>query len=1512
MSYQSFPKSNGSITDGYVLTYSAADGYWKPKQPTTVSATGRVFQFGNSSSDISGYFDLKDSAGGTEADITATADNTSGQVLIKSFATQSGSPNLVLLPKGIWDFNFYRYVDSASGVSNLVFKVYTRTSGGTETLLFSATSSEINDTTVAYENISYNYTSDTVLNSTDRIVVKVYAETTSNSTRTFHLVFDGATHTSHIHSPIVGGSFIVGGDLSGNTANATVYKVNGSTIPAGGSLTTGNVLQVNGSSSLTYGPVNLAGGSNYVSGTLPAANQAAQTVGGDLSGTTSSATVAKINATTVSTAGGALTTGTVLRATGVSSADWGALNLSNSSAITGTLPTGNQASQSMGGDVSGTTASATVDKLKGKSLDANVGTVGASQDGYALTWSNSTSTWKAQAVSGGSGVSSVGTFDSQVSSSNGLTISGSTIYAQSATSSNPGMIKLAGDISGTGAIPTVISITGSSGTTSLATTSATLQWAAATSSPTLKQADNTTASATAQTLTIQAANATGATSIGGDVVLKSGTGTSSNGGVKFNIGSSLAAYFDTNKILRLGNDPTSTLTAFNTTYPRTGINYVYGYSASTNSMWIEYFTGDATVRSVVAVWNTSGGATATTGISMQAPGNAHAITGFAGNGIIEQAGSSTSALVFSKINGDAQDSNRATTGRIWQSGAWSIGNASNNNTSSGAQAGLTGALINISSSTGTMTSTSNQATIFNKSGDVHLQGNSTVNFDVGSSLAGYFDANKTFRLGTDLTTSLTLYSSQTHPDATNLIYGYNASTAATARIISGSTSGRALFEANNTSAGTSATMAMRMFVGGSADAITAFQSNGVLEQSGASTSALVFSKIQGDATNRATTGRIWQSGAWGIGSDAANNTSTAAQAGLTGPLVSLASTTGGTLSSASGQGILYNNSGINTAQGHSGVRQIVGTTTILDTTSTGTVITGNATATTKFIVGSSGPSITKGTGAPASSENDGSIYLRTDGTSSTGLYTRQGGAWSAVGGSGFTAGGDLTGTSSSQQVVAITGSAGTTTLATTSATLQWNTATTSPTINQADNTTASATAQNLNVKAQNATGTTSIGGSLFLSAGSGTSSNGTIRLCVDGTTAIQITPSATAPTIIRNVAGTTAFTLDQTSTSTASGAAWVVAAQATTGDTFTGGTMTLQAGSASGATSGTGGALTLRAGNGTTANGNINFTSGGNNMLSITSSGTSAAIGNIGLTINSNATAFTMQHSSSSSGNGATLQLTAQGTSNNGSTGGTLGLSAGSSTGGSPGVGGAVNISAGTGSSTGAINLRSGTNTAIQITPAYNGSGSVAFVNTMTDVSILQSATSTNSATGANFIVQAQNATGTTSTGGALILRSGSGTSTDGYVKLQTASVDRFIISSSQITINPTKEIYNGNSKTTITKDIANVQTTTGTITDLFTWTIANNATTIIDVVITAIKSDLTQGASYKRTMTFRNNAGTVAAIGTVVDGGTYEDNSAWDCTIDFSGTTGRVRVTGATSTTIQWAMRAERIETIP
>lgn len=65
------------------------------------------------------------------------------------------------------------------------------------------------------------------------------------------------------------------------------------------------------------------------------------TAGGDLSGTSTNQTVVGVRATTVGTAGGAHVTGAVLRTTGTTSCDWGAVDLSSSNARTGTLPVAN-------------------------------------------------------------------------------------------------------------------------------------------------------------------------------------------------------------------------------------------------------------------------------------------------------------------------------------------------------------------------------------------------------------------------------------------------------------------------------------------------------------------------------------------------------------------------------------------------------------------------------------------------------------------------------------------------------------------------------------------------------------------------------------------------------------------------------------------------------------------------------------------------------------------------------------------------------------------------------------------------------------------------------------------------------------------------------------------------------------------------------------------------------------------------------------------------------------------
>jgi hypothetical protein len=94
-------------------------------------------------------------------------------------------------------------------------------------------------------------------------------------------------------------SVTMGGDVTGNSATSTVIKINGATVPVSGSLVTGSVLQVSGAAALTYAAVNLAGGSAFVTGTLPAGNL--PSLAGDATGTITANTVVAIQARSIST-----------------------------------------------------------------------------------------------------------------------------------------------------------------------------------------------------------------------------------------------------------------------------------------------------------------------------------------------------------------------------------------------------------------------------------------------------------------------------------------------------------------------------------------------------------------------------------------------------------------------------------------------------------------------------------------------------------------------------------------------------------------------------------------------------------------------------------------------------------------------------------------------------------------------------------------------------------------------------------------------------------------------------------------------------------------------------------------------------------------------------------------------------------------------------------------------------------------------------------------------------------
>lgn len=90
-----------------------------------------------------------------------------------------------------------------------------------------------------------------------------------------------------------------------------------------------------------------------------------------------------------------------------------------------------------------------------------------------------------------------------------------------------------------------------------------------------------------------------------------------------------------------------------------------------------------------------------------------------------------------------------------------------------------------------------------------------------------------------------------------------------------------------------------------------------------------------------------------------------------------------------------------------GIYGQIGASVITTVGSTGLSVSGQVSASTSvianaFVFTGSTVEIVSGTGVPASSPVNGSIYLRTDGSSSTAIYSRQSGAWVAIGGGGST------------------------------------------------------------------------------------------------------------------------------------------------------------------------------------------------------------------------------------------------------------------------------------------------------------------------------------------------------------------------------------------------------------------------------------------------------------------------------------------------------------------------------
>lgn len=172
-------------------------------------------------------------------------------------------------------------------------------------------------------------------------------------------------------------------------------------------------------------------------------------------------------------------------------------------------------------------------------------------------------------------------------------------------------------------------------------------------------------------------------------------------------------------------------------------------------------------------------------------------------------------------------------------------------------------------------------------------------------------------------------------------------------------------------------------------------------------------------------------------------------------------------------------------------------------------------------------------------------------------------------------------------------------------------------------------------------------------------------------------------------------------------------------------------------------------------------------------------------------------------------------------------------------------------------------------------------------------------ATATNAPVRLQFSVTAGGTGNKVILYSASNATTPRLIDFQQPSgqlgVEAFRFETQATNDDPSERVFQNR-----------VTTTDATVTTLQSLTIASAYSYHIETRVTARRTGGTGGtandtASYVRIATVKDVSGTATLVGAVTATHTAEDQAGWDCTIDVTGATARVRITGAADNNIVW-----------
>jgi hypothetical protein len=126
--------------------------------------------------------------------------DTMGETLVTSYITDYLGTTLI--PAGKWEFHVFCKVDNTTGLSIYTVKLYKRDVDDNETFIFSGSTTDINVTTTIDDKIIKYFSYDINMNMTDRLVLKVYASTSSVTNKTLTYYTEGNLYSSYVETPV--------------------------------------------------------------------------------------------------------------------------------------------------------------------------------------------------------------------------------------------------------------------------------------------------------------------------------------------------------------------------------------------------------------------------------------------------------------------------------------------------------------------------------------------------------------------------------------------------------------------------------------------------------------------------------------------------------------------------------------------------------------------------------------------------------------------------------------------------------------------------------------------------------------------------------------------------------------------------------------------------------------------------------------------------------------------------------------------------------------------------------------------------------------------------------------------------------------------------------------------------------------------------------------------------------------------------------------------------------------